>query len=110
MNTENQTLEAFAAASCLYAKLDCPVAHQKLPLLATAHDCENGLLTLSDVASMAYVVITDLSRGHHNVKSRYRGIAQRLVMLLGRNKKTFKHENVISQERNCIVLPNKMAV
>ena len=40
---ENQTLEAFVAASCLYAKFDCPVARQNLSLLATAHDCETGL-------------------------------------------------------------------
>ena len=30
---ENQTLEAFVAGSCLYAKFDCPVAHQNLSLL-----------------------------------------------------------------------------
>ena len=41
---ENQTLEAFAAASRLYAKFDCPVARQDCSLLATAHDCETGLL------------------------------------------------------------------
>ena len=41
---ENQTLEAFVAASRLYAKFDCPVARQNCPLLATAHDCETGLL------------------------------------------------------------------
>ena len=40
---ENQTLEAFVAASCLIAKFDCPVARQKFSLLATAHDCETGL-------------------------------------------------------------------
>ena len=27
-------------ASSSYAKFDCPVAHQNLSLLATAHDCE----------------------------------------------------------------------
>ena len=40
---ENQTLEAFAAASCSYAKYDCPVACQNFSLLATAHDCKTGL-------------------------------------------------------------------
>ena len=41
---ENQTLEAFVAASPLYiTKFDCPVVHQKVALLATAHDCETGL-------------------------------------------------------------------
>ena len=39
---ENQTLEAFVAASRLYAKFDCPVVRQKVALLATAHDCETG--------------------------------------------------------------------
>ena len=29
---ENQTLEAFVAASCLYAKFDCPVARQNVSL------------------------------------------------------------------------------
>ena len=40
----NQTLEAFAVASHLYTKLDCPVAHQNFSLLTTAlpHDCETG--------------------------------------------------------------------
>ena len=36
---ENQTLEAFVVASRLYTKFDCPVAHQNLSALATAHDC-----------------------------------------------------------------------
>ena len=27
----------------LFAKFDCPVAHQNFPLLATSHDCETGL-------------------------------------------------------------------
>ena len=31
------------AVSILSAKFDCPVAHQKFSLLATAHDCETGL-------------------------------------------------------------------
>ena len=31
---------SFAATSRLYAKFDCPVARQKVSLLATAHDCE----------------------------------------------------------------------
>ena len=39
---ENQTLEAFVAASRLYAKFDCPVACRNFSLLATAHDCETG--------------------------------------------------------------------
>ena len=30
-------------SSILSAKHDCPVAHQNLLFLATAHDCENGL-------------------------------------------------------------------
>ena len=33
-----KTLEAFVAASRLYAKLDCPVSRQNFSLLATAHD------------------------------------------------------------------------
>ena len=37
---ENQTLEAFVAASRSYVKYDCAVAHQNVSLLATAHDCE----------------------------------------------------------------------
>ena len=32
---KNQTLEAFVAARRLYAKFDCPVAHQKFSLLLT---------------------------------------------------------------------------
>ena len=40
---ENQTLEAFAAASRLYTKFDCPVARQNFSLLVTGHDCETGL-------------------------------------------------------------------
>ena len=40
---ENQTLEAFVAASCSYVKFDCAVARQNVSLLATAHDCETGL-------------------------------------------------------------------
>ena len=40
---ENQTLEAFVAASYSYVKYDCPVAQQNSSLLATAHDCETGL-------------------------------------------------------------------
>ena len=40
---ENQTLEAFVAASRSNAKFDCPVACQYLSLLATAHDCETVL-------------------------------------------------------------------
>ena len=44
---ENQTLEAFVAASCLSAKFDCPMAHHNFSLLATAHDCETGLVTKS---------------------------------------------------------------
>ena len=35
-------------SSILSAKrFDCPVAHQNLSLLATAHDCETGISTLS---------------------------------------------------------------
>ena len=40
---ENQTLETFVAASRLYARFDCTVAHQNFPLLSTAHVCETGL-------------------------------------------------------------------
>ena len=43
---ENQTLEAFVAASRLYAKYACPVACQNFSLLATVHDCETGLLVV----------------------------------------------------------------
>ena len=39
---ENQTLEAFVAVSRLYAKFDCPVAHQNISFLATAHDWKTG--------------------------------------------------------------------
>ena len=42
---ENQTLEAFVAASRLSAKFDCPVDRQNISLLATAHDCDTGLFT-----------------------------------------------------------------
>ena len=38
---------SFRCANRLYAKLDCPVARQKFSLLATAHDCETGLLAIS---------------------------------------------------------------
>ena len=41
---ENQTLEAFVVSSRLYAKFNCPVAHHRFFILATAHDCEGGLL------------------------------------------------------------------
>ena len=44
MSTKKTTLEAFVAASCLYAKFDYPVARQNFSLLATAHDCKTGLL------------------------------------------------------------------
>ena len=37
---ENQILEAFLMASHLYAKFDCPEAHQNCSMLATVHDCE----------------------------------------------------------------------
>ena len=40
---ENQTLEAFVAASSLYAKYDCTVVCQNLPFLATAHDYQTRL-------------------------------------------------------------------
>ena len=43
---ENQTLEAFVAASRSYIKYDCAVARQYLSLLVTAHDCETGLYAL----------------------------------------------------------------
>ena len=43
---ENQTLEAFVAASCSYIKYDCAVAHQNFSLLAThVHDCESCLFS-----------------------------------------------------------------
>ena len=41
---ENQTLEAFVAASRLFAKFDCPVVFLNCSLLATAHDREIALL------------------------------------------------------------------
>ena len=41
---ENQTMEAFVAASHLSAKFDCPVARQNCSFLAPARDCETGLL------------------------------------------------------------------
>ena len=40
---ENQTLEAFVAASSSYVKYDCAMACQNFSLLATVHDCETGL-------------------------------------------------------------------
>ena len=43
---ENQTLEAFVVASRFSAKSDCPVVRQNILMLATAHDCESGLLWL----------------------------------------------------------------
>ena len=43
---ENQTLEAFVVASCLYDALDCPVAHQKIARLVTVHNCETGLFII----------------------------------------------------------------
>ena len=42
---ENQTLEVFVAASCLYVKYDYAVACQNVSLFATAHDYKTGLLT-----------------------------------------------------------------
>ena len=50
---ENQTLEAFVAVRCLYAKFDCPVAHQNGSLFATAHDCETGFF-LGDKITALY--------------------------------------------------------
>ena len=37
-------------SSILSAKFDCPVARYNISLLATAHDCETGLLTQSTFA------------------------------------------------------------
>ena len=38
----------------LSAKFDCPVARQNFSLLATAHDCETGLLSKSSKAVSRY--------------------------------------------------------
>ena len=46
---QNQTFEAFVTTSHLYAKFDCPEARHKCSLLATAHDCETGLLIMKKV-------------------------------------------------------------
>ena len=43
---ENQTFEGFVAASRMFGKSDCPVARRNLLVLATAHDCETGLLLI----------------------------------------------------------------
>ena len=51
---ENQTLEAFAMASHLYAKFDCPVACQNLSPLATAHDYETGLFNLEHYVLLGF--------------------------------------------------------
>ena len=51
---KNQTLEAFVAASRLYAKFDCPVVRQNLSLLATAHDCETAGLSAAKHAPSQY--------------------------------------------------------
>ena len=40
--------------SILSAKFDCPVARQNFSLLATAHDCEIGLLAQSNSDSRIY--------------------------------------------------------
>ena len=45
---ENQTLEGFVATSRLHAKFDCAVACQKFSLLATARDCETGILHVTE--------------------------------------------------------------
>ena len=44
VRVQKQTLEAFVMASHLYAKFDCPLARQNFSPLATAQDCETGLL------------------------------------------------------------------
>ena len=41
-------------AAILTAKFDCPVARQNFSLLATAHDCETGLLSKSSKAVSRY--------------------------------------------------------
>ena len=46
---EDENLGSFWYVSRLYAKFDCPVARQNIPLLATAHDYETGLLQTLDV-------------------------------------------------------------
>ena len=44
VRVQEQTLEAFVVASHWYAKFDCPLACQNFSPLATAQDCETGLL------------------------------------------------------------------
>ena len=46
---ENQTLEVFVAVSRLSAEFDCPVAHQNISFIATAHCCETGLQCFAKV-------------------------------------------------------------
>ena len=49
VRVENQTLKAFVAVSCLSAKFYCPVARENISVLATAHDCDTGLLMLATI-------------------------------------------------------------
>ena len=42
--TDTTALWPMEQSSILFAKSDCPVAHQNFSFLATAHDCETGLL------------------------------------------------------------------
>ena len=53
-------------SSILSAKFDFPVAPPELSLLATAHDCETGLLKRKDALGMKILVLTQyvLNRGY----------------------------------------------
>ena len=43
------------AARRLHIKFDCPVAHQNFSLLATAHDCETGVLEISFLGLLTFL-------------------------------------------------------
>ena len=51
---ENQTMEAFVAASRSYVKYDCAVARQNFSVLATVHDCETSLLYIMRKLSLQF--------------------------------------------------------
>ena len=42
--THTSALWPMEQSCILFAKFDCPVAHENLSLLATAHDCGSGFL------------------------------------------------------------------
>ena len=59
----------WSKSSILSAKFDCPVARQNFVLLATAHDCETGLLTVFKLVVFPYSLVSCwllLSKLEHN--------------------------------------------